>query len=705
MATAVDRVGSRGLPAGPRAALRRGRASPRARSRTDRKALNDMTDAAHRTGGCAACCPSHGRRAPARRRRSLPSTGGFWGARQAVNATATLAHCESLDGAARLAGQLRPCRRRYDRRRPAGLAVLRLRGLQAAGGAVLGGTAAPATRTRRPRSSGSPARVARAQDADGYLNTCFGHGGQRRRYSDLETGHELYNIGHLLQAAVARLRTSGEDDLVGSPGGPPTTCADDVRPGRPGQRSAATRRSRWVWPSSAAPSASRATSSRPALFLDRRGHGTLADDPAGPRLLPGRHPHPRRRGLARPRRARPVPDGRGGRRGRRSRRRRTAAPPSSGSGSARSPAAPTSPAAWARGTRTRASARTGSCRRTAPTARPAPASPRSWCPGACSWPPATSATPTSSSAPSTTSSRPPRAPTGAAFFYANPLHQRAPGRPRRPGRGQPARRGRRPGRLVRRLLLPHQRRPYPGRPPGLSRHHRRRRPPDPPVRHRRDPRRTARRAAASPWASRPATPRPAPSASASPPTPAGPWTLTLRVPAWAAGATLTDEGRTREVAPGLARDHADLPRGRRHRPRPAGASRASPGPTRASTPYAAASPSNAAPRSCVSSPATSPAPTGLDALVIDPPPGLRAEPGGARGRALLPAQRRPVLALRPLVRPPPPGTPDGSTSRCGPTTPGPSAVPRPCVSGCPRPPPTFNRRTTCSYACERLLAP
>ena len=57
------------------------------------------------------------------------------------------------------------------------------------------------------------ARVAAAQEADGYINTQFGRPGQRPRWSDLEWGHELYCIGHLIQAAVARRRTSpGADD-------------------------------------------------------------------------------------------------------------------------------------------------------------------------------------------------------------------------------------------------------------------------------------------------------------------------------------------------------------------------------------------------------------------------------------------------------------------------------------------------------------
>ena len=56
--------------------------------------------------------------------------------------------------------------------------------------------------------------VAPAQEGDGYLNTVFGRDGQRPRYSDLEWGHELYNDGHLFQAAVARARTTGPDEFV-----------------------------------------------------------------------------------------------------------------------------------------------------------------------------------------------------------------------------------------------------------------------------------------------------------------------------------------------------------------------------------------------------------------------------------------------------------------------------------------------------------
>jgi DUF1680 family protein len=56
--------------------------------------------------------------------------------------------------------------------------------------------------------------VAAAQEPDGYLNTRFGWQGPEARYRDLEWGHELYCYGHLIQAAVARLRTGRDDRLV-----------------------------------------------------------------------------------------------------------------------------------------------------------------------------------------------------------------------------------------------------------------------------------------------------------------------------------------------------------------------------------------------------------------------------------------------------------------------------------------------------------
>lgn len=56
------------------------------------------------------------------------------------------------------------------------------------------------------------ARVAAAQEPDGYLSTAFGRPGQGPRWSDLEWGHELYCLGHLFQAAVARARTRPDEE-------------------------------------------------------------------------------------------------------------------------------------------------------------------------------------------------------------------------------------------------------------------------------------------------------------------------------------------------------------------------------------------------------------------------------------------------------------------------------------------------------------
>lgn len=57
------------------------------------------------------------------------------------------------------------------------------------------------------------ARVAAAQDDDGYLHTAFGHAGQRERYTDLEWGHELYCFGHLFQAAAAAVQAGIPSEL------------------------------------------------------------------------------------------------------------------------------------------------------------------------------------------------------------------------------------------------------------------------------------------------------------------------------------------------------------------------------------------------------------------------------------------------------------------------------------------------------------
>ncbi|WP_241160989.1 glycoside hydrolase family 127 protein [Plantibacter sp. PA-3-X8] len=140
-------------------------------------------------------------------------TDGFWADRQRVNGTATLPHVEhwleregwlrNFDLAA--AGTLPEGRRG---REFADSEVYKYLEAVAWELGRLGGDEALESRFRAIVD-----RVAAAQEADGYLNTRFGRPGQGERWSDLEWGHELYCLGHLFQAAVARERTSpGSDD-------------------------------------------------------------------------------------------------------------------------------------------------------------------------------------------------------------------------------------------------------------------------------------------------------------------------------------------------------------------------------------------------------------------------------------------------------------------------------------------------------------
>ncbi|AOS63772.1 glycoside hydrolase family 127 protein [Actinoalloteichus hymeniacidonis] len=57
--------------------------------------------------------------------------------------------------------------------------------------------------------------IERAQRSDGYLNSFVQNQHTAREpWSDLAWGHELYNLGHLLQAALAASRQAGDDRLL-----------------------------------------------------------------------------------------------------------------------------------------------------------------------------------------------------------------------------------------------------------------------------------------------------------------------------------------------------------------------------------------------------------------------------------------------------------------------------------------------------------
>lgn len=59
------------------------------------------------------------------------------------------------------------------------------------------------------------ALIAAAQDESGYLDTYFAGKRANARWSDLRWAHELYCAGHLIQAAIAQHRATGDGDLLG----------------------------------------------------------------------------------------------------------------------------------------------------------------------------------------------------------------------------------------------------------------------------------------------------------------------------------------------------------------------------------------------------------------------------------------------------------------------------------------------------------
>ena len=164
------------------------------------------------TGDARPVVPSRGRLRPLRLD-EVEITGGDWAQRQAVNSSATLAHCQSwmerLEWVANFT------------RAADGTIVGNHQGMMFADSDVYKLMEAMAWEVGRSGSPDADARIrglteiiGPAQEPDGYLNTVFGRPGQEPRYSNLEWGHELYNFGHLFQAGVARSRTTGDDRFV-----------------------------------------------------------------------------------------------------------------------------------------------------------------------------------------------------------------------------------------------------------------------------------------------------------------------------------------------------------------------------------------------------------------------------------------------------------------------------------------------------------
>ncbi len=143
-------------------------------------------------------------------------TGGFWAGRQRTNAGVTLPHIAHWLEREGWIGNfdLAAARRLPEGRRGREFSDSEIYKFLEAAAWELG---------RRPdaqleaRFREFVARVAAAQQPDGYLSTAFGRPGQPERWSDLAWGHELYCLGHLFQAAVARERTApgADDGLLG----------------------------------------------------------------------------------------------------------------------------------------------------------------------------------------------------------------------------------------------------------------------------------------------------------------------------------------------------------------------------------------------------------------------------------------------------------------------------------------------------------
>jgi uncharacterized protein len=139
-------------------------------------------------------------------------TGGIWKQKQRLNADTIIRHCESWMERIGWTGN-------FDRAADGTIDGAHA-GIEFVDSEIYKLLEAMAWELGRGRSEGLArrfrtlvARVAAAQEPDGYLHTSFGRPGQPPRYSNLEFGHELYCFGHLFQAAVARLRT-GHDDLL-----------------------------------------------------------------------------------------------------------------------------------------------------------------------------------------------------------------------------------------------------------------------------------------------------------------------------------------------------------------------------------------------------------------------------------------------------------------------------------------------------------
>jgi hypothetical protein len=154
---------------------------------------------------------------PYARLRTLPLgaarlNGGFWGSKQDVNREATLEHgYQMLEKAGNL----------HNLRVAAGREAGEYRGRNFLDSDVYKWIEGVAYELAKNPQSPLKAKVdavidliADAQEADGYLNSYVQIVAPETRFVDMDHGHELYCAGHLIQAAVAHHRATGDTRLL-----------------------------------------------------------------------------------------------------------------------------------------------------------------------------------------------------------------------------------------------------------------------------------------------------------------------------------------------------------------------------------------------------------------------------------------------------------------------------------------------------------
>ena len=138
-------------------------------------------------------------------------TEGFWGQRQQLNRERTLEHgLVMLEKAGNLDDLRKAAKGSGAFRGPVFMDSDVYKWLEAAAWEI---GRMPDEELRR-RVDDVIATVAAAQTSDGYINSHVQVTNPSMRWTDLAHGHELYCIGHLVQAGVAMSRATGDDTLL-----------------------------------------------------------------------------------------------------------------------------------------------------------------------------------------------------------------------------------------------------------------------------------------------------------------------------------------------------------------------------------------------------------------------------------------------------------------------------------------------------------